>query len=228
VNVTAAAANDRPAAEAAPPEEGAVGPYDFARVLTDELNQVAQRRAWGGPAEPPPGGGAGGPMHAAWKAVLDMELTCLAFSGGGIRSATFNLGILQGLARLKLLRRFEYLSTALRLKYGNSSPWDRGQNGATYRRRLATPQPRGADRRAGVRAAEVGHQTSRVGDGVRFAPRGGTRTGAQFRSFLLRCVEGVLTLLIDPSYRPSSCDVGRASAYSAANLSRRSATAVDD
>ncbi len=35
----------------------------------------------------------------------------LAFSGGGIRSATFNLGILQALARQGLLRHFDYLST---------------------------------------------------------------------------------------------------------------------
>src|SRR5262249_22825669 len=35
----------------------------------------------------------------------------LAFSGGGIRSATFNLGLLQGLADLKLLRHVDYLST---------------------------------------------------------------------------------------------------------------------
>jgi Patatin-like phospholipase. len=35
----------------------------------------------------------------------------LAFSGGGIRSATFNLGILQGLAKFKLLERIDYLST---------------------------------------------------------------------------------------------------------------------
>jgi hypothetical protein len=35
----------------------------------------------------------------------------LALSGGGIRSATFSLGILQALARLKLLRRVDYLST---------------------------------------------------------------------------------------------------------------------
>lgn len=39
------------------------------------------------------------------------QLTGLAFSGGGIRSATFNLGVLQGLAKLGLLRRFDYLST---------------------------------------------------------------------------------------------------------------------
>jgi hypothetical protein len=35
----------------------------------------------------------------------------LAFSGGGIRSATFNLGILQGLKELDLLRHVDYLST---------------------------------------------------------------------------------------------------------------------
>ena len=35
----------------------------------------------------------------------------LAFSGGGIRSATFNLGILQALAKQNLLPQFDYLST---------------------------------------------------------------------------------------------------------------------
>src|SRR5271168_3900883 len=35
----------------------------------------------------------------------------LAFSGGGIRSATFNLGILQALAKSKLLSKFDYVST---------------------------------------------------------------------------------------------------------------------
>ena len=39
------------------------------------------------------------------------NLIGLAFSGGGIRSATFNLGILQGLAQLGLLGKFDYLST---------------------------------------------------------------------------------------------------------------------
>lgn len=39
------------------------------------------------------------------------ESAGLAFSGGGIRSATFNLGVLQGLARLRLLRHIDYLST---------------------------------------------------------------------------------------------------------------------
>lgn len=35
----------------------------------------------------------------------------LAFSGGGIRSATFNLGVLQGMARRGLLKHIDYLST---------------------------------------------------------------------------------------------------------------------
>jgi hypothetical protein len=35
----------------------------------------------------------------------------LGFSGGGIRSATFNLGVLQGLQELDLLRHVDYLST---------------------------------------------------------------------------------------------------------------------
>ena len=37
--------------------------------------------------------------------------TALCLSGGGVRSAAFNLGVLQGLARLELLTSFHYLST---------------------------------------------------------------------------------------------------------------------
>jgi patatin-like phospholipase len=39
------------------------------------------------------------------------SLVGLAFSGGGIRSATFNLGVLQGLQEFDLLRCVDYLST---------------------------------------------------------------------------------------------------------------------
>src|SRR5204863_2877800 len=37
--------------------------------------------------------------------------TALCLSGGGIRSATFGLGVLQGLAKYGLLQHFDYLST---------------------------------------------------------------------------------------------------------------------
>src|SRR3954468_12553093 len=40
-----------------------------------------------------------------------LKLFGLAFSGGGIRSAAFNLGILQGLEKAKLLGLVDYLST---------------------------------------------------------------------------------------------------------------------
>ena len=43
--------------------------------------------------------------------ALDRHLVGLSFSGGGIRSGTFSVGILQGLSKLGLLRRFDYLST---------------------------------------------------------------------------------------------------------------------
>ncbi|SHH56672.1 patatin-like phospholipase family protein [Flavobacterium defluvii] len=49
----------------------------------------------------------GDPMVRA----LDMKLYGLAFSGGGIRSATFNLGILQRLAGLGVLGKMDYIST---------------------------------------------------------------------------------------------------------------------
>jgi hypothetical protein len=71
-------------------------------------------------AEAPPAGFA--EVIAAERAAIgdargrsgispEAPLWGLALSGGGIRSATFNLGVLQALARLRLLARFDYLST---------------------------------------------------------------------------------------------------------------------
>jgi hypothetical protein len=51
------------------------------------------------------------PLAEGMQAGQPRPLAGLAFSGGGIRSATFNLGIIQALAELKLLRHFDYLST---------------------------------------------------------------------------------------------------------------------
>jgi hypothetical protein len=42
--------------------------------------------------------------------ALDKELVGVALSGGGVRSATFDLGVLQGLAKYGLLSRVDYLS----------------------------------------------------------------------------------------------------------------------
>lgn len=43
--------------------------------------------------------------------ALEKKRAAICISGGGIRSATFALGVLQGLARIKLLKDFDYLST---------------------------------------------------------------------------------------------------------------------
>ena len=50
-------------------------------------------------------------MQTPGERATAAKLVGLALSGGGIRSATFNLGVLQGLAEHKLLRRIDYLST---------------------------------------------------------------------------------------------------------------------
>ncbi|HUQ32175.1 MAG TPA: patatin-like phospholipase family protein [Pyrinomonadaceae bacterium] len=46
-----------------------------------------------------------------YRAIHKENHSALCLSGGGIRSATFNLGLLQGLARHGLLEKFDYLST---------------------------------------------------------------------------------------------------------------------
>jgi len=49
--------------------------------------------------------------HDTRRPAAGESLIGLSFSGGGIRSATFNLGVLQALARSRLLGAFDYLST---------------------------------------------------------------------------------------------------------------------
>lgn len=68
----------------------------FSQVHADERAGLAAARADEGVDRP---GGDEAPQAG------------LAFSGGGIRSATFNLGVLQALASSRWLREFDYLST---------------------------------------------------------------------------------------------------------------------
>ena len=68
---------------------------------TEDFNEVAKAEAeWIGERR-----GAVGSIAA------DAPLVGLALSGGGIRSAAFNMGVLQTLARTGLLARIDYLST---------------------------------------------------------------------------------------------------------------------
>jgi GNAT superfamily N-acetyltransferase len=52
-----------------------------------------------------------GPAGEPWIRSTRVDRVGLAFSGGGIRSATFNLGILKALHELGLLKHVDYLST---------------------------------------------------------------------------------------------------------------------
>ncbi|MFZ1203188.1 MAG: patatin-like phospholipase family protein [Candidatus Acidiferrales bacterium] len=113
-------------------------PIDFARLLSEELDEVQKLRrikcaengegshghahphahSHAAPRQPhaSDAGGEAAPQTPSsddevFKLAHECDLVGLTFSGGGIRSATFNLGVLQGLANLKLLPIFDYLST---------------------------------------------------------------------------------------------------------------------
>jgi predicted acylesterase/phospholipase RssA len=72
------------------------------QVFPEELGYVRARRTSHGLA-------AEGDLDPA--AGIGNNLTGLALSGGGIRSATFNLGLLQALSLYGLFEHFDYLST---------------------------------------------------------------------------------------------------------------------
>jgi hypothetical protein len=73
------------------------GAKDFEEVRARELEYIRLRQA-GTPA-------------ALGEGDASERLIGLAFSGGGIRSATTNLGVLQALSRMGVLRLVDYLST---------------------------------------------------------------------------------------------------------------------
>jgi hypothetical protein len=97
-------------------------PADLGDVLLDELREIrGRRRDLGARLAPDP---SDQPRPAEDSRTLERKLaahadgvrrlgdmSALCLSGGGIRSAAFALGIVQGLAARGLLRQFDYLST---------------------------------------------------------------------------------------------------------------------
>jgi Patatin-like phospholipase len=76
---------------------------DIGKVIAAELDDIANRR---GDAD------ATAAVPANWQQECDnRRLFGMCLSGGGIRSATFSLGVLQGLAERGLLPKADYLST---------------------------------------------------------------------------------------------------------------------
>jgi hypothetical protein len=79
----------------------------FAGLLAREGQGLRRTTGWSGTAPAIEVPASGEP----WVAKTSTNYVGLALSGGGIRSATFNLGLLQGLERLELLSTVAYLST---------------------------------------------------------------------------------------------------------------------
>jgi len=80
---------------------GKINTRQFDEVFREEWKEIYTRRRQ-----------AYGPLKTGFDGKnAPNNLVGLAFSGGGIRSATFCLGILQGLHELNLLRIFDYFST---------------------------------------------------------------------------------------------------------------------
>src|SRR5258708_30110011 len=78
----------------------AAGASDFEKVLTDEIVEIQGSRERRLPEIKFPHAVSPDPYAQAHEA----QLFGLAFSGGGIRSATFNLGVLQALSELGVSR----------------------------------------------------------------------------------------------------------------------------
>ncbi len=84
-------------------------PIDFEELFrreNDLLSQADSSSKKGGWKRESPG-----PAGEPWIRYTPIDRVGLAFSGGGIRTATFNLGVLKALHELGLLKHVDYLST---------------------------------------------------------------------------------------------------------------------
>ncbi len=94
-------------------EAAAIRPLTWSQVLDEEDRALAGVENGRREASPP--GPASDEEATRLKAVVARLHTrgrsALCLSGGGVRSATFALGVLQGLANVRVLDRFDYLST---------------------------------------------------------------------------------------------------------------------
>ena len=99
---------ERPAPQAGQPYRGS-SPLIDADLMKKEMERIVQRRS-----NAPPAPRKNAPAPAASDASPDAvrgNLVGLALSGGGIRSASFNLGLLQAFYQAGLFRHLDYLST---------------------------------------------------------------------------------------------------------------------
>ena len=95
-----------------PPQDG-TAQYVTAKQILDSSKELVDREL---------------AAIGAWLERTDHDenkLMGLALSGGGIRSATFSLGVLQALAKHDVLKKMDYLSTVSGGGYiGSSLSWE--------------------------------------------------------------------------------------------------------
>src|SRR3989454_12416555 len=117
-------------------------------LLENELLEIQKRRDQhdiSNKGTQPPAAKSKDTEEDAHVRAADLGLMGLCLSGGGIRSATFNLGILQGLAELKLLTCFDYLSSVSGGGYIHQwlAAWGKREGFETVAQKLIPlPEPR--------------------------------------------------------------------------------------
>ena len=87
-------AAESPLNNIAPQEQAQLNRFILDEVFSEHLESVRDIR-----------------LAAIYQRRHDHDSAAICLSGGGIRSGTFALGLLQGLARHQLLKQFDYLST---------------------------------------------------------------------------------------------------------------------
>jgi hypothetical protein len=138
-------------------DERGPGGFTFEQVFADEL--VSMRKRW----EQLGTRSAERRLAESTAPTPAHGLAGIAFSGGGIRSATINLGIAQVLHRAGIFDHFDYMSTVSGGGYLGSSI-------STLMRRKTPPTPADTAAQAGGEAAAV-RQTAASSFGSRFAWR---------------------------------------------------------
>ena len=88
-------------------------PVTWCRVLEEEYRALYGTDPLDANAPPdgPDDPGADARLKAMHRRIHEQGPSALCLSGGGIRSATFALGVLQGLAQIGVLGTIDYLST---------------------------------------------------------------------------------------------------------------------
>lgn len=93
------------------PKPQAERSFSFKALIDKEYDRLDQASPAQADQHQSPAIAEPGQADEPWVSFTDRDLFGLALSGGGIRSATFNLGLLQALERKQLLKQVDYLST---------------------------------------------------------------------------------------------------------------------